>query len=929
MNVKRAFGMLLVVVMIVTLLQVPVIENIVRNLNPISVARGNGENNLTEYVEGEAIVGFYGPMAFFNTQVADVIATKYDITKKDTNPELSAVLYQNVDNETLSQLGNDTNIKYVERNYNVDLSLTPNDPSWSFQYGPLSIDGPTAWDTVTGSSTFTVAVVDTGIDYNHPDLSANYQSGGYDWVNDDNDPIDDHGHGTHVAGILGAVGNNNLGMAGMAWQIKMIAEKVFDETGSGNTWAVSRAIVHAVIREARIISMSLMSSPTETLEASVQFAFNQGRLLVAASGNFALQEIFYPARYQEVIAVGAIDDNDNIAGFSHTGPEQELVAPGVEIISFLLRQDYFEGEIIYRDFDTNGVVSVNDRRLNHIPGTFLLANTAVASNDLDEIAQWDLIDFNTNEMHAENINANNQYDDTEHIYADLDIDSVVSVGDMRLSGFWVGLDFYGSGSIVRAFDPDINDPLVVFNANERHTTVAFWSGTSMAVPHVTGVAALTWIRNPDLSRDELRCLLRNTADDLGTTGHDNIFGYGKVDASQSVIDGQFRYSIDVTPTAQTIAPGDSVDYDVEVSLIQAPSQNIVLSLDQMYLPNTDLTTNLAPSSGTPPFTAILTLTASQTAAFLPETLRITGTHSPAGCDFVCFSNFFSIDTTPAPGDLIWIKTSETDDGSTPRSGALYLSPDIWSSPDPPETGKTNTLYVKVRNRGSTDSGEVLVRTWFTDFNPFTNVLNLPSLGPEIISNIPPGGERTASFSWVLPSTFPTHICVFAQAWRPGFESFTNQFDVANNNNIGQRNFEAVTSSSPYSTTLRIRNPTNHSISLTLYATAPNTDWIVDICRASTLNETMMVTPLKIPPGEELELELTIIPPEGYDTGTIYIWASIDDYQNVYTDLSGFAFEVRKPPPDDRWELLLLIILAVVIVSVLLIMAIIMKGRKKS
>jgi len=896
-NMKiKMLSIVLCAAIIIPVFVMQVTEKVAPELNLTFTAKGDetSANTTDGYFEGQAIIGFYGPMAFTNTKIINDIAIKYGITLKDTNPYLSAALYEGVDDKTFLQLLTDSDIKYAERNYLEKISQNiPNDLSWAFQWGPRAIFAPEAWNTTTGDNTDTlkVAILDTGVDYNNSDISPNYLTGGYDWANDDDDPMDDNGHGTHCAGILGAAGNNTIGISGTTWRIKIIAEK----TIPGGSWEFGQGVCHAVNQEVKIISYSGGGPDSVHKHQAVRFAFNHGRLFFAASGN-AAGNIDFPANYPEVIAVGATDPNDNLAVFSNFGPNQELVAPGVDILSHGLNQGYLRTQIIYRDDDGDGQVSSNDVRLIDIPNSAVAANSVVAVGDDDEAAQWDLIGFQNIEMHVDP-NNNNDFDPGELIYVD-NGDNQVSIGDTRMGGFWSAGVFYGVGR-VNFGDPDITDPLILFDANETHTMIRFLSGTSMACPHAAGVAALTWARNPDLSMDELRHILRSTADDLLPVGFDNNFGFGRINASACIDAASFQYSIEVTPATQTITQGGSVDYTITLSLIQGPSQNVDLKLDDLYPLNPALTPVIDPVSGTPPFQATLTLTATLDAAFLTEILRINSTYTIFGRDFVQLSNFVSNAITEAPGDLIWIKTSETDDGEPPREGNVHTSPDIWSTPDPPELGETNTLNVKVRNKEESDSGVVLVQAWFTDWSPFNNLLDLPTMGTETIDNIPPGGEETVSFSWFIPTTYPEHICVFAQAWRPGFEPFTNQFDVRNNNNIAQRNYNAVTPTSPYSTNLTIKNPTNQMLSLTLYATAPNSDWVVDFCRPSSLRGITMQTPLKIPAGEEMELELTIIPPEDYEPGPVHIWATIEGYENLYNDLSGFTFNVEKGVLDDE------------------------------
>jgi subtilisin family serine protease len=198
------------------------------------------------------------------------------------------------------------------------------------------IDAEFAWaEGYTGEGT-KVAVIDTGIDYTHPDLIANYK-GGKDFVNKDDLPMDDNGHGTHVAGIIAACNNNDIGVVGVAPNASLYAVKVLDATGSGY-YSDIIAGIEWCIGKVDIANMSLGGTyDSPSLHAACDTAAEH-ILLVAAAGNSGNRagrgdNVNYPARYDTVIAVAATDSSDNRASFSSTGPPLDIAAPGVSIYS--------------------------------------------------------------------------------------------------------------------------------------------------------------------------------------------------------------------------------------------------------------------------------------------------------------------------------------------------------------------------------------------------------------------------------------------------------------------------------------------------------------------------------------------------------------------------------------------------------------------
>ncbi|MCW5940100.1 MAG: peptidase S8 [Fimbriimonadaceae bacterium] len=226
-------------------------------------------------------------------------------------------------------------VEFAEPNYIArTFQVTPNDPRYPNQYALPKISAPTGWTVTTGSSSVVIAIVDTGIDKNHTDLNSKFVAG-YDFVNNDSDPDDDNGHGTHCAGIAAAVTNNANGVAGVDWNARLMGVKVLNASGSGSFSAISNGITWAADNGAKVISLSLgASSGSSTLESAVNYAWNRNVVVVAAAGNSNTSSPSYPAFYTNCIAVGSTDQNDARSSFSNFGASWvDVAAPGTSILS--------------------------------------------------------------------------------------------------------------------------------------------------------------------------------------------------------------------------------------------------------------------------------------------------------------------------------------------------------------------------------------------------------------------------------------------------------------------------------------------------------------------------------------------------------------------------------------------------------------------
>ncbi|MFN3652489.1 MAG: S8 family serine peptidase [Armatimonadota bacterium] len=249
-------------------------------------------------------------------------------------------------------------VRVAEPSYLLRTSLVPNDPNFSSLWGlhnasDTDIDAPEAWNRTTGSDQVVVAVIDSGVDYNHPDLRDNILRDGssrvvgYDYANNDSDPMDDHGHGTHCAGTIGARGNNSIGVVGVAHRVKIMPLKFLDASGSGYTDTAIQCIDFARTRGARIMSNSWGGGGySQLLLEAIQRARDAGILFVAAAGNggddgvgdYNDWEPHYPANYNawsdNVISVAATQRDDALCDFSNRGFESvDIAAPGESILS--------------------------------------------------------------------------------------------------------------------------------------------------------------------------------------------------------------------------------------------------------------------------------------------------------------------------------------------------------------------------------------------------------------------------------------------------------------------------------------------------------------------------------------------------------------------------------------------------------------------
>lgn len=228
-------------------------------------------------------------------------------------------------------------VKSVEANYEMHAISIPNDTYYSQQWHYKKIGLESAWDKTKGSTSIIVAVTDTGIDYNHEDFDKANIIKGISTAGG-TDVMDQFGHGTHVSGTIGAMSNNSLGVAGVNWNVKILAIKVLGSNGSGSDTGIANGMKYAADNGARVLNMSLGStSPMQCsslYQSAINYAYNKGVTIVVAAGNSNDSASQYtPANCANVITVGATDNNDQKASFSNYGSRVDIAAPGVNILS--------------------------------------------------------------------------------------------------------------------------------------------------------------------------------------------------------------------------------------------------------------------------------------------------------------------------------------------------------------------------------------------------------------------------------------------------------------------------------------------------------------------------------------------------------------------------------------------------------------------
>jgi subtilisin family serine protease len=575
-----------------------------------------------DYVPGQILVKYRepGPAAGISSLHARSGATLIRSFRKIRTEQIQLPPGMSV-SEGVAYYRSSPDVEYAEPNYIVHAANFPDDPLFGQLWGlhntrqtggtdDADIDAPEAWDISTGSSSIIIAVIDSGVALDHPDLAPNIWTNegedypacndgidndgngyiddchGWDFLDDDNDPTDYNGHGTHVAGIIAAAGNNSTGVTGVMWSARIMPLRFLGVTGSGTTAGAISAILYASAKGAHVINNSwggegLSQLLKDAIEAS-------SAVVVCAAGNYGTNidspdNSFYPASFSSpnIISVAAVDHNDILAPFSNYGVSSvDVAAPGDKIFSSvpvltqqapvtILSEDFnaAAGPLPVIDWDRGGTNSTweitagtgasgnpGDNALEDSPGADYLSNTDSWAVNLTSLQitrdsnysisfKWKgVIDSSGNDtlniLYSGDaivwyiLNASNIQGDQRSGFITLTMDLTAALADFY-NPLYIGFGLQTDSSI-NAAGVFIDDVTVTrrklsitgFSYEEK-------SGTSMAAPYVSGIAGLIKATSPNLGPTEIINAIINSVDPVQSLSGQVASG-GRVNAARAL-----------------------------------------------------------------------------------------------------------------------------------------------------------------------------------------------------------------------------------------------------------------------------------------------------------------------------------------------------------------------------------------------------------
>ncbi|MBN1385139.1 MAG: S8 family serine peptidase [Elusimicrobia bacterium] len=574
-----------------------------------------------DYIPGEILVVYKPGTSASRVQVLHAVRNFNTVNTFYSTYERKKLVYRVKIREDLSvddavnEYKMDPEVEYVQPNYRYSLYAVPDDPNFGNLWGlhntgqtldgvtgteDADIDAPEAWDITTGSHGVIVAVIDSGVAFNYPDLSDNMwvNSGetvngadddgngytddvnGWDFFDSDNDPTDFNAHGTHVAGTIGAIGNNTSGVTGVNWKVKIMALKIGGVSGSVSTDKAILAINYAAANGARVINASWggsSGSDGDLLYNAIKSAGDAGVLFVASAGNDSNDNDAnpcYPCSYSLncIISVAATDQNDNLASFSNYGSTSvDVAAPGVNIYSTIPEYSYGDPVSAYsRNFDADVVTQLPSGWSSGGTNVSWAVNNAVSDsapnsledspggNYADNTNSWvyynSLVSYTRDSRYIANLDVRydleSNYDYLDFVYS-LDKSNWYYYDYMTGSSggsfvaksatctylvensLYGGFRLYSNASTTAGgvYIDDVN--ITQESMSIASYSHAFYDGTSMAVPHVVGIAALLLSQNPYLTVQQLKALIMDGAD-VKSSLSDKVSSGGRVNAYNSL-----------------------------------------------------------------------------------------------------------------------------------------------------------------------------------------------------------------------------------------------------------------------------------------------------------------------------------------------------------------------------------------------------------
>jgi subtilisin family serine protease len=386
------------------------------------------QNSANSFVEGELLIKYKN--GALSSRSAALVGKKFDLSVLE---EFSELDWQRVKlpkglsvKDAIARLADSPEIESAQPNYIYHLLATSNDPQLGNLYGMQKISAPLAWDLATGSANTVVAVIDTGIKYDHEDLAANmwrnpgeiWHNGidddgngfvddyyGYDFFYNDSDPLDENGHGTHVAGTIGAVGNNNLGVVGVNWNVRLMAIKIYSPAGTDTTSAMLvNAYNYVRMMKNRGVNIRVTNNSyggcneacgyDQATKDAIDALGDAGILNVFAAGNSG-QNLettpFYPASYMSpsILSVAASTSADARSGFSNFGSTSvDLAAPGSLILSTINTSTSSYATLSGTSMASPHAAGASALLASYNPNLSAASLKATLMNSVDVLSEW-------------------------------------------------------------------------------------------------------------------------------------------------------------------------------------------------------------------------------------------------------------------------------------------------------------------------------------------------------------------------------------------------------------------------------------------------------------------------------------------------------------------------------------------------------------